>query len=152
MYNHAVSFHILHQELDVKFVLSRALEKAYHVWRCGPLNNWKETSAVLCKVAMVHGSKEYFMATTDGYREKGEKSPNFTCTPCINNVASLSRQCSNLFLNMLHRQFFFSMVFQNFCVFKDMVTTALISTENTHLFILGCWLIFFDTIECKQRI
>ena len=119
---------------------------------CGPLNNWKETSAVLCKVAMVHGSKEYFMATTDGYREKGEKSPNFTCTPCINNVASLSRQCPNLFLNMLHRQFFFSMVFQNFCVFKDMVTTALISTENTHLFILGCWLIFFDTIECKQRI
>jgi len=57
VYNHAVSLHILHQELDVKFVLSRALEKAYHVWRCGPLNNWKETSAVLCKVAMVHGSK-----------------------------------------------------------------------------------------------
>ena len=109
---------------------------------CDPLDNWKETSAVLCKVAMVHGSKEYFMATTDGYREKGEKSPNFTCTPCINNVASLSRQCPNLFFNMFHHQFFFSMVFQNFCVFKDMVTTALISTENTHLFILGCWLIF----------
>lgn len=34
------------------------------------LDNWKETSSVLCKVAMVHGSKEYFMATTDGYGEK----------------------------------------------------------------------------------
>lgn len=52
-----------------------------------PLDNWKETSAVLCKVTMVHGSKEYFMAT-EGYGEKRDKSPNFTCTPCINNVAS----------------------------------------------------------------
>lgn len=40
-----------------------------------PLDNWKETSAVLCKVAMVHGSKEYFMATTDGYGEEREQEP-----------------------------------------------------------------------------
>ena len=52
-----------------------------------PLDNWKETSAVLCKGTMVHGSKEYFMAT-EGYGEKRDKGPNFTCTPCINNVAS----------------------------------------------------------------
>jgi hypothetical protein len=73
---------------------------------CGPLDNWKETSPVLCKVAMVHGSKEYFTATTDRYREKGEKSPNFTCTPCINNVASSSRQCPNLVFEYVSSLFF----------------------------------------------
>jgi hypothetical protein len=39
------------------------------------LDNWKETSSALCKVAMVHGSKEYFIGYHRWIGEKRVEEP-----------------------------------------------------------------------------